>query len=60
MRLRAPIAAGQDPRQPADQQDKRSVIVIKREDVDQWIAGTIAEASNCCALRPLRRLMRDL
>lgn len=30
-----------DPNLPADRQDKRSVISIKREDADQWLAGTV-------------------
>jgi len=42
-----------DPKLPADQQDKRSVISIEREDVDQWLAGTIAEASELLRLAPV-------
>ncbi|MNZ93728.1 hypothetical protein D3C78_1128080 [compost metagenome] len=38
---------------PADKQDKRSVISIEREDVDQWLAGTIAEASELLRLAPV-------
>lgn len=56
MRLRAPLVGGQDPGQPADQQDKRSVIVIERQDVDQWFAGTIAEASELLRLAPVETL----
>lgn len=33
-----------DPKLPADQQDKRSVIPIEMQDVDQWLAGTKKEA----------------
>jgi putative SOS response-associated peptidase YedK len=33
-----------DPKLPADQQDKRSVIPIERDDVDQWLAGTVKQA----------------
>lgn len=33
-----------DPRLPPDSQDKRSVIPIELDDVDQWLAGTLAEA----------------
>ena len=33
-----------DPKLPADQQDKRSVISIELGDVDQWLAGTAKEA----------------
>lgn len=34
-----------DPRLPVDQQDKRSVIPIEMQDVDQWLAGTKVERS---------------
>lgn len=34
-----------DPKLPADQQDKRSVVTIEIEDTDQWLYGTDAEAS---------------
>lgn len=33
-----------DPKLPADRQDKRSVIPIEPGDVDQWLAGTVADA----------------
>ncbi|MBS0407325.1 MAG: SOS response-associated peptidase family protein [Proteobacteria bacterium] len=33
-----------DPKLPPEQQDKRSVIPIEAGDVDQWLAGTAAEA----------------
>ena len=39
-----------DPRLPADQQDKRSVIPIEIQDVDQWLAGTQKEASELLLL----------
>ena len=39
-----------DSKLPPDKQDKRSVIAIEREDVDQWLAGTIAEASELLRL----------
>lgn len=39
-----------DPKLPADQQDKRSVIAIESGDVDQWLAGTIEQAM--ALLRP--------
>lgn len=39
-----------DPKLPADQQDKRSVIPIERQDVDQWLAGTINEAQELLKL----------
>ncbi|KWT68576.1 protein of unknown function DUF159 [Comamonas testosteroni] len=31
-----------DPKLPADQQDKRSVIPIEVQDIDQWLAGWLA------------------
>ena len=34
-----------DPKLPADQQDKRSVVPIKFADVDRWLTGTVQEAS---------------
>ncbi|MFC7460739.1 SOS response-associated peptidase [Hydrogenophaga defluvii] len=33
-----------DPKFPPDQQDKRSVVAIEAADVDQWLAGTLADA----------------
>lgn len=39
-----------DPMLPPDQQDKRSVIAIEADDVDQWLAGTMDEAR--ALLRP--------
>ena len=39
-----------DPKLPADKQDKRSVIAIEAGDVDQWLAGTMEEATKL--LRP--------
>ncbi|MFM9428956.1 dienelactone hydrolase [Variovorax sp. GrIS 2.14] len=35
-----------DPMFRPDAQDKRSVIPIEAGDVDQWLAGTVAEAQN--------------
>lgn len=34
-----------DPKLPLDKQDKRSVIAIEAEDVDQWLNGSVEEAS---------------
>lgn len=42
-----------DPRLPADQQDKRSVIPIEMQGVDQWLAGTQKEASELLRLAPV-------
>lgn len=39
---------------PLDQQDKRSVIPIDIADVDQWLAGTVAEASALLRVPPAR------
>ena len=33
-----------DPRLPPDQQDKRSVVVIEAQDVEQWLSGSVDEA----------------
>ena len=41
-----------DPKLPADQQDKRSVIPIERGDVDLWLAGTMEDASKLLKLAP--------
>ncbi|RYF72510.1 MAG: DUF159 family protein [Comamonadaceae bacterium] len=42
-----------DPRLPPDAQDKRSVIPVEPGDVDQWLAGTIEEASELLRLTPV-------
>ena len=42
-----------DPKLPPDQQDKRSVIPIEMADVDQWLAGTVNEASALLQLAPV-------
>ena len=41
-----------NPKLPADQQDKRSVIPIEMVDVDQWLGGTVKEASALLRLAP--------
>lgn len=41
-----------DPKVAADKQDKRSVIPIEAQDVDQWLQGTVAEASKLLQLAP--------
>lgn len=33
-----------DPKFPADQQDKRSVVAIEQADVEQWLNGTVSDA----------------
>ena len=38
---------------PFAQQDKRSVIAIEQADVDQWLAGTVEEASELLRLTPV-------
>lgn len=40
------------PKLPANQQDKRSVIPIEMANVDQWLAGTVKEASAFLLLAP--------
>ena len=42
-----------DPKLPADQQDKRSVISIEMADVDRWLAGTVKEAAALLQLTPV-------
>lgn len=42
-----------DPRLPADQQDKRSVIPIEHADVDLWLHGTPGDARQLFRLPPL-------
>ncbi|WP_330162708.1 hypothetical protein [Comamonas testosteroni] len=44
-----------DPKLPADQQDKRSVIPIEMQDIDQWLSGTAREAG-----QPLRLASVDV
>lgn len=39
-----------DPKLAADKQDKRSVVSIEPEDVDQWLAGTSAQAAGLVRL----------
>lgn len=41
-----------DPKLPTDRQEKRSVIPIEMQDVDQWLAGTVKEAEQLFALAP--------
>ena len=42
-----------DPMFRPDAQDKRSVIPIEAGDVDQWLAGTVAEAQQLLRLAPV-------
>ena len=42
-----------DPKLAADKQDKRSVIPIDASDVDQWLAGTVEDASALLRLAPV-------
>ncbi|MDH1701244.1 hypothetical protein [Comamonas terrigena] len=41
-----------DPSLPADQHDKRSVIQIEMDDMDQWLEETQKEASELLRLTP--------
>ena len=60
-RVRAPVLAldshplmsrmhKPDPKLPADQQDKRSVIAIEMQYAHQWLAGTVREAGQLLRL----------
>lgn len=42
-----------DPKLGPDEQDKRSVIPIEQADVDQWLAGTVEEASELLRVPPI-------
>jgi len=42
-----------DPKVGPNAQDKRSVIPIEAGDVDQWLAGTVAEAQQLLRLTPV-------
>ena len=41
-----------DPKLPPDQQDKRSVVPIEPEDIDQWLFGTVNDARQLVRLAP--------
>lgn len=41
-----------DPKLPADQQDKRSVVPIMPGDVDAWLSGSIDDAINLLKAAP--------
>lgn len=41
-----------DPKLPADQQDKRSVVAIEQSDVGQWLQGSLADAAALIRLTP--------
>ena len=42
-----------NPKRPADAQDKRSVVPIERDSVDQWLTGTQKEAQALLQLAPV-------
>ncbi len=42
-----------DPKRPPNMQDKRSVVPIEVEDVDQWLFGTVEQASRLVRLAPV-------
>jgi putative SOS response-associated peptidase YedK len=42
-----------DPKRASDKQDKRSVVSIEFEDVDQWLFGTMDEAKALVRLTPV-------
>jgi hypothetical protein len=41
-----------DPKLPPDRQDKRSLVAIELEDVDQWLYAPIEEAVELVRLTP--------
>lgn len=45
-----------DPKLPADQQDKRSVIALADQDIDDWLAGSQEQAQSLLELPPLEWL----
>jgi hypothetical protein len=42
-----------DPKRPEDMQDKRSVVPIEAEDVDQWLYDTQQQAQELIRLQPV-------
>ncbi len=42
-----------DPKLAPNEQDKRSVVAIERNDVDQWLFGTFEEAKELVRLSPI-------
>ncbi|MDQ3259997.1 MAG: SOS response-associated peptidase [Pseudomonadota bacterium] len=42
-----------DPKLAPNEQDKRSVVAIERNDVDQWLFGTVEEAEELVRLSPI-------
>lgn len=42
-----------NPKRPVAEQDKRSVIAIKRDDVEQWLAGDAGDAQALLRLAPV-------
>ncbi|MBL8223072.1 MAG: SOS response-associated peptidase family protein, partial [Bryobacterales bacterium] len=42
-----------DPKLPADQQDKRSIVAIDQRDVEQWLHGNWKEAGELLAPPPV-------
>lgn len=47
-----------DPKLPADQQGKRSVMPIEMQDVDPWLAGTVGMPSSYWCQRHSAYLMQ--
>ena len=46
-----------DPKLPADQQDKRSVISIELEDADVWLGGTLPAAAALLRAPPVEAVL---
>lgn len=42
-----------DPKPPADEQDKHSVIPIEMQDIDQWLSGAVKDAAQLLMLAPI-------
>lgn len=40
---------------PAEKQDKRSLVLIEREDVDRWLRGTLDDAKRLIRLTPVEQ-----
>ena len=44
-----------DPKLGPDRQDKRSLVLLEPQDFDQWLAGTVEDASGLIRLTPVER-----
>lgn len=46
-----------DPKMPPDQQDKRSVVILERQDFEPWLYGTQTESAACVRLAPAEEII---